>query len=386
MDRQQVLNDVLSEVFPVPEAFDPSMCYSLGGSVSATVEPLVGHALHRVHSWLWPALSSMLPGESRWMGDLHVEMTDYDLAEGREQSRKSFVATVGDKRCRLSWIGIEDREPYLSVASDVDSYFATAGCVFSHGLGGPAEGTVSGRGTDVRKMFEFLGHCARLMPEDCLTQDAATTLSRPWALSPLMPLLDFEGGLGTSMATELHEMAEQKACRMIADWMAPRALLVADFLEENGFQWPEAYLSTYHEGYGAFALNVGDGRSAFMVHCLPGDGLEDRYLTWFDHAPDGLVGVISTLALPAGEEGIQVIKAFMDGVYPPPSVEHDFTTGSTTFIGGGYDQLANSSIFIMGAAQQAVTFDPECEGVDFERRTRFYDDADGRLAGSPGNR
>lgn len=374
MDRQQVLDKAFEVVYFPKEVFDLSMLYGLGNSVSASVEPLLGHALHRINAWLWPVLSTFLPGDTVRFGDMTIEMRDDVPAEGREHSKKSFIATVENRQWRFGWANSEGATPYLIVAADIESFFSDGYCEFRRGLEGPARGCISGKGSDVRSMFEFIGHCSRLMPEQYL-RVREKTVENSWEFDELSVHLDYEGGLGASMSADLYEMAEQKACRIIAEWAAPRAQFLTDFLIENDFEWGDGYISHSYGANQVFAIEAGDHRGAYYHNTFPGTDDGDRYLTWFDRAADGRLATLNIYEISAGDDGIELVKSFHEGDIPNPSVSHDFATGRTVFSNGvqGYDHLANSTLFLSDDSRMAANFDPENEGTDFERRTCFED-------------
>lgn len=374
MERQQVLDKAFDNVCFPTEEFHPSMTYGLGNSVSASVEPLLGHALNRINAWLWPQLAKFQPGDQIQLGDMSIQMKDDSPASRRELSSKAFIATIEDRQWRFTWSASETSEPFLSVAADAESYFASGYCEFKKGIDGPSFGRITGKGGDVRSMFEFIGHCARLMPPEILSI-RENTVSPQWEFDDFAMIVDHEGGLGASLSSDLYEMAEQKACRIIADWAGPHAQFLFDFLMDKELKWGDSYASHHDRCNQVFAIDAGVGRGAYFHQTFPGDSDGERFLTWFDRDPDGEIAQLSIYAIPGGADGMAIVKAFHEGDMPSASVVHDFVTGKTMLADAvkGYDHLANSTIYLGYDARMAEDSDPRRESGSFERLTGFVD-------------
>jgi len=368
MDRQQVLEKAFANIHFDDGDFDIGLVYRLGNSVRSSVENMVGHGLNRVHAWLWPRLSTMVPGEELVLGRISIKAHEDLPAAGREWSKKSFVAHVDGERWKLAWIDIDGSDAHFAVGVDPDGFFSAGYCDFKKGLHGPVSGHVSGKGAEIRKLFDFIGIAAGQMPEEILTVREETVWPGDYD-GQVADLVGFEGGLGSGLASDLYEMAEQRACAILAGWAAPRVLALNGFLTENGFVSGHGHLKHNDGGNLIFALDRGDGRVAYVHQSFPGDGEFDTYVSWTELDENGIVTKLNSHALSPGASLDGAALTYGAGDDLPMAFSHDFKTSVTTFGDGskGYTHLVHFAAYLGYDSHFADQFDLAGEGETFER-------------------
>lgn len=372
MVPQEVVHNAFKQL-TFDREIDLDLVNRWGDHVAYSVEPLVGHGLNRLHNWLWPFASQMQPGSSQDFGGVVLRCVEDLPADGREWAKKTFLIEGNQRAWKLVWQDIYGKDAHLAVALTSDAFFSAAYCDFSEGLEGPVRGYLNGKGSEVREVFDLLDLAARSMPADILKVRQGTVQSE-WELEPFVPLIEFDGRLGASLAGDLYDMAQQHVCSMIARAASAASLATPGLLAENGFVFEHSLLKSKSDVICGLP-SVSPGIRGYYFQLFPGTGEFDRYLSWSEIGSNGTLLKLNVRAIALGERAVPVIRALLQGDDVQASVSHDFAGGITTFADPvkGYDHLANYAVLLRGHFRLLADLDLSIEGEEFERITDFDD-------------
>jgi hypothetical protein len=371
-DRQTVLQNA-SELAHFDSDFDMDLVYRLQHSMQSSVDNLALYGLSRVSAWLWPLLSGLPVGGKAQIGPFQIVAAEKHAAAGREQSKQSYHVHAQGKRWKLAWLGMEAREAVFGVGVDPDGFFSVAACEFRDKDGKPNKGGVSGRGSEISSLFDFLILAGKAMPA-AVRNVGADALAYSWEFHDIKDLVNFDDCMGATFGAELHDLAEQRACKMLCDIAALNTVKLVSGLKQNNFVYGKEFLRS--KNVAEFALE-GPCTSivAFYSERFPG-GEGDRYLTWCDLRSDGSVESFHTYVLPPEKLVSETVAEFAEGLIKP-SCSHDYSTGKTTFADTvmGYTHLATATIYL----HQDTYFVSCTDASEWDRSTHF-DNLDEHIA------
>lgn len=286
MNNRQDILKAASEAVYFDAEFDMDIVYRLQNSMHTSVDTLSTYALSRVHAWLWPLLKELPVGEQLQIGPFLVVGVEREVAAGREQSKQSYYVHAEGKRWKIAWLGVEGRDATFGVGVDPDGFFSVAYCEFGDALGKPVKGGVSGRGSEIRQLFEFLVLAGEAMPP-ATREVGSEALARPWEFEEIRNLVEFDGCLGATFGAELHDLAEQQASKLLCDIAGQNALKLVTALKQHDLVYGKAFLRSKNST--VFALEQpSPSVIAFYSERFPG-GEGDRHLSWCNLGSEGAV-------------------------------------------------------------------------------------------------
>jgi hypothetical protein len=341
--REAVLRNA-SELAHFDADFDMSVVYRLQNSMHSSVDVLATYGLGRVHAWLWPLIKDLSTDDEVQIGPFRIVGAEQEVATNREQSKQAFYVHAEDLRWKLAWFDADGPQSSFAVGVDPEGFFSVAYCEFGDKVGGPVAGGVSGRGSEIRQLFNFLVLAGEAMPSSALEIDGSV-LRRPWEFEDIHELVAFDGRLGATFGAEMHDLAEQRASKLLCDIAANNAIKLVGELTANGLVYGKSFLRC--KDTTVFAVETPDqSRIAFYSERFPG-GEWDRYLSWCDMKSDGSVSQYHSYLLPPEKQVSGAISDFVDGSIRP-SVTHDYSDGVTSFPDtvNGYTMLASATIFL----------------------------------------
>lgn len=374
-NRQDILK-AASEAVYFDADFNMDIVYRLQNSMHTSVDILATYGLSRVHAWLWPHLKELPVGEHFQIGPFLVIGAEREAAAGREQSKQSYFVYAEGKRWKIAWLGVEGRDAAFGVGVDPDGFFSVAYCEFGNALGKPVKGGVSGRGSEIRQLFEFLVLAGEAMPS-VVREVGSEALARSWEFEEIRNLVEFDGCLGATFGAELHDLAEQKASKMLCDIAGQNAIKLVTGLKQHDLVHGKAFLRSKNSA--VFALEeVSPSTVAFYSERFPG-GEWDRHLSWCNLGSDGVVEGYHVYMLPPEKQVSNAVAEFRQGLVKPSS-SHDYATGKTTFSDtiAGYTNLATATIFL-----HHDTYLVTRPSVDAWERAEDFDDLDYQVARAP---
>jgi hypothetical protein len=367
---EEIVRKAFNALEFAPQA-DTCTIFGLNFQVSSSVDPLIGHGLNRLHSWLWPLLSKMEPGETLKFNDSVFRYSQDKPAAGREWAQKVCSFETNQRNWKLVWQDIGGQDANFSVGLTEAAMFSVAYCDFPEGLAGPVRGYLTGKGKEVRDVFDLLDLAAREMPVELLNVRKGTIKS-PWELEPLLPFIEFDGRIGATLAPDLYDMAQQHAASLIAKAALSASVAVPDILTKHNILFPQSVLEVESQAICGLALQNSDVRGYYtqLARCTSEC---DRYLSWSEIGPDGGVLKLNIHAVPADERATPIIQALLQGDELQPSVSYDCSTGVSTFNDPvkGYDHLANYAILAKEHDELLSRIEPLLSGNEFPRIIEF---------------
>lgn len=365
-DRQTVLQ-AASELAQFDKDFDMDLVYRLQDSMHSSVDTLALYGLSRVHSWLWPLLKDLPLGKSVQIGPFEIVAAEKDAATSRDQSKQSFYAHASGNRWKLAWFGMEGKSSGLGVGVDPDGFFSVAYCEFRDSDKKAEKGGVTGRGSEITSLFDFLTLAGAAMPADVRNVGAAA-LARSWEFDDIEDIAAFDNSMGATFGAELHGLAEQRASKMLCDIAANNTVNLVTALKNHNLVYEKEFLRSKNSVVFAIEGQPSPGIAYYSERAPGGEG--DRYLTWCNTHYDGSIVEFHTYVLPPDKLVSEAVAEFADGRIEP-SCSHDFASGKTTFADTvmGYTHLASATIFLHHDSHLALS----SEAIDGERSPHFED-------------
>jgi hypothetical protein len=375
MNREAVLQSAFDRVHWQEDDVDilgSAGLYRLSNTIAFSVETIAVHSLHRLHLWLWPMVSTTPVGDTFQIGDVRFSVVERLPAIDREDSKTGLVIEADDRSWKLVWIDIDGHEPLVAVGVRNDEHYSgyepAANCELKDGT--RYKGALNATGDDVGSMFDLFAVLGPLMPEALLKVKDGS--HNDWNLDGAEDILELDGGLGGEAAAELYRMAEQYACARVFDWAGQCVTLVSNFLHEQEAFIDGSYFRHSDGNRLISAVETGrEGRFAFVDSQLPHRNLFDRYLTWVDVGMNGAAEAISIFAIPEFSSVMEIAELLQAGELDGhASVSYDYASGRTSFAPGrlGFNHIAEFATALNADVLLAVHFNPEDEGVAFERR------------------
>lgn len=365
-DRQTVLQ-AASQVAHFDEDFDMDLVYRLQDSMHSSVDTLALYGLSRVHAWLWPLLKDLPLANRVQIGPFEIVAAEKDAATSRDQSKQSFYAHASGNRWKLAWFGMEGKSSGLGVGVDPDGFFSVAYCEFRDSDKKAEKGGVTGRGSEITSLFDFLTLAGAAMPADVRNVGAAA-LARSWEFDDIEDIVAFDNSMGATFGAELHGLAEQRASKMLCDIAASNVINLVTALQKHVLVHDKEFLRSKNSVL--FAIEgVPSKPMAYYSERFPG-GEGDRYINWCDTHSNGSIIGFNTYVLPPDKLVSEAITDFADGRIEP-SCSHDFASGKTMFgdTVRGYTHLASATIYLHHDAHLVLSSDTD----DWERSTHFDD-------------
>lgn len=372
MDRNEVLRRGFDAIYWQEDEFEIGSgdLHRLANSIASSVEKIAAHSLNRVHKWIWPSLADRKAGDRFAVGDLSFEVVEDQPLEPWEGSRKGVVVHANGKTWKLVWLGMEGSDPTIGVAvssaASWNGFEPAAYCELPASQDGGYRGGLNATGDDVGRMFDLFSALRTHMPPDLLVVKDGS--KNDWFLDEAEDILELDGGLGGSAATELHAMAEQHAASVVFTWAGPRYQHVARLLGEHqdsfgvrGFKHADGdrIVSQLERG--------DDGVTLVLDSRFPHKELFDRYLTLLTTDAGGEVQAVSSYAIPEGEALSECLNLLRAGLIEP-TVSYDYRSGSATFAPGkdGTLHIAHIATALHATEHLCNEIAPESEGVVFE--------------------
>lgn len=377
-NRETVIRNA-SELADFGADFDMSVVYGLQNNMRCSVDVLATYGLGRVQAWLWPLVKGLAVNEELQVGPFKIVAAEQRVATNRDPASQTYYAYAEGRRWQLVWSDVEGRHSAFGVGVDPEGFFSAAYCEFGDTFGGPVIGGVSGRGSEIKQVFDFLVLAGEAMPSSASEIDSGI-LRSSWEFDDIREMVEFDGRLGATFGGELHHLAEQRASKILCDIAANNALQCFAALNSKGFIHDKSFLRC--KDVTVFALDVADQpRVAFYSERFPG-GEWDRYISWCDIGSDGAVSRYHTYLLPFEKQVSDAVSEFRDGTLTA-SVTHDFGSGQTSFSDTvtGYNLLATATIFLHEDTH-LLTHLPD----DGWERSERFDDLDYRFGKAPANR
>jgi hypothetical protein len=376
MSNRQTVLQAAFEIAHFDADFDMDVVYRLQNSMHSSVDILAVYGLSRVHAWLWPILKELSLGEEVQIGPFLVVGAEREVAAGRELSKQSYHVHSEGKRWKIAWRDVEGQHSTFGVGVDPEAFFSVAYCEFGDVLGKPVKGGVSGRGSEIRQLFDFLVLAGEAMPSS-VREVGSEALARAWEFEEIQNMVEFDGRLGATFGAELHDLAEQRASKMLCDIAGQNAVELVRGLKQHGLIYGKAFLRSKNST--VFALEESSPSiSAFYSERFPG-GEGDRHLSWCSLGVDGAVTGYHVYMLPPEKRVSDAIAEFAQG-FIKPSSSHDYTSGQTSFADTimGYTHLAAATIFL-----HHDTYLVTRSSVNDWERSEHFDDLDDHVACTP---
>jgi hypothetical protein len=366
MDRNDALARAFDAITWSDEPFDPGMgdLDRLARSVSSSVETVALHSLARIHGWLWPLVKSTSEGTVLIIDELSAETI-------RSDDDGKFVSlSIGGGQWVLSWGGMEGEEPTIRLglaAPERDSgQRKMAYCTIA--ASGGRRGRLMAEGGDVERMFDMFSALRQIMPSEHLKVIDGSRNDDCLRDFELDRILEIDGGLVGSAATELYRMAEQHAASVIFRWAAAKYDSVSRFLLEKGIV-PGSCALKFNDGDRIICgVETGnDGQRAIFDSRFPHERYGNRFLTWIDFSYDGAIAAVHSFAIPDTDLLETSVELLRSGRLQP-SVTHEYASKRTIFsLGGAGMRYLESMAFSIGQADLAVReFDPKRDDGYFE--------------------